>query len=343
MSVRLNKKNSIAVVIPSYKVKAQILSVLELIGPEVSSVYIVDDCCPQGTGRFVQQHSKDPRVVVLQHESNQGVGGAMVTGYRQAIADGHSIVVKIDGDGQMDPRLLPRFVQPILDGRADYTKGNRLYSPELLSSMPLVRLIGNAGLSFLTKGSTGYWNVMDPVNGYTAIHTRVLRALPLDKLDKGYFFETDILLRLNLVRAAVIEIPMQSKYEDEESNLNISRILFEFPVKHLRAGFKRFIFTYLIRDFNLCSLQFIIGGVLLLGGFAFGLAKWWEYANLGVTAATGTIMLAVLPIILGFQLLLAAVGYDITNVPKNAVHPVLGDGDLLGIEGLSVEQRAVSV
>jgi dolichol-phosphate mannosyltransferase len=322
------QQNSIAVVIPCYKVKAQILSVLEQIGPEVSVVYVVDDCCPQGTGRFVRQNSKDPRVVVLHHEKNQGVGGAMITGYKQAISNGHSIAVKIDGDGQMDPRLLTRFVQPILEGRADYTKGNRLYSPELLTSMPFIRLFGNAGLSFMTKVSTGYWNVMDPVNGYTAIHTKVLRVLPLDKIDRGYFFETDILLRLNLVRAAVVEIPMQSKYEDEESNLKISRILFEFPAKHFQAGTKRFVYTYLMRDFNLCSLQFIFGALLFAGGSIFGLAKWWEFSHLGVAAATGTIMLATLPIILGFQLLLAAVGYDIINVPRNAVHPVLDDGSL---------------
>jgi hypothetical protein len=121
---------------------------------------------------------------------------------------------------------------------------------------------------------------------------------------------------------------MQSKYEDEESNLRISRILFEFPSKHLRAGTKRFVYTYLMRDFNLCSLQFIIGALLFVGGSIFGIAKWWEFSHLGVAAATGTIMLATLPIILGFQLLLAAVGYDIINVPRNAIYPVLADETL---------------
>jgi hypothetical protein len=225
----------------------------------------------------------------------------------------------------MDPALIPKFALPILDGRADYTKGNRLYSPELLTSMPLLRLLGNAGLSFMTKVSTGYWNIMDPVNGYTAIHSRVLAVMPLDKIDNRYFFETDFLLRLNLVRALVLEIPMHSKYEDEESNLKIWRVAIEFPLKHLRALGKRFVYTYLLRDFNLCSLQFLIGIILFSGGGAFGAITWWQVSSLGIAAATGTIILATLPIILGFQLLLAAIGFDITNVPRTPIHPILDD------------------
>lgn len=184
---------NVAVVIPSYKVKDHILSVLNRIGPIVSRIYVVDDKCPQGTGKFVAEQCRDPRVAVLFHDVNQGVGGAMITGYRRALADGAEVVVKLDGDGQMDPDLIPTFVSPIERGVADYTKGNRFYAIENLEGMPFVRIFGNTSLSFVNKLSSGYWNVMDPTNGYTAIHASALSALPLSKIEKRYFFESDML------------------------------------------------------------------------------------------------------------------------------------------------------
>mgnify|MGYP002040991694 FL=1 len=193
----------IAVVIPCYKVTQHVLGVIADIGPEVERIYAVDDACPEGSGRFVEQHNHDPRVRVLYNPENRGVGGAVVTGYKAAMSEGIDIVVKIDGDGQMDPRLLPLFVRPLQRGQADYSKGNRFYRPESVQGMPPIRLFGNAVLSFLTKLSCGYWNVMDPTNGYTAVRTCVLAELPLDKLERRYFFETDMLFRLNTVRAVV--------------------------------------------------------------------------------------------------------------------------------------------
>lgn len=177
----------IAVVIPSYKVVGHILNVINTIGPEVCRVYIVDDCCPDGTGAFVQANAKDDRVVVIYHKENQGVGGAVTTGYKAAIEDGMDIIVKVDGDGQMDPSLIPDFVAPIIDGEADYTKGNRFFDLEGIHAMPKVRLFGNAALSFMTKISSGYWDLFDPTNGYTAIHRDVARHLPLNKISRRYF------------------------------------------------------------------------------------------------------------------------------------------------------------
>ena len=190
----------IAVAIPCYKVIQHVLDVIGQIGPEVSVIYAVDDACPDGSGAFIEANNTDPRVRVLYNPQNLGVGGAVVTAYKAAIADGMDIVVKIDGDGQMSPALLPKFVHPLLAGRADYSKGNRFYRPESVQGMPPIRLFGNAVLSFLTKLSCGYWNIMDPTNGYTAVRTCVLSELPLDKLEKRYFFETDMLFRLNTVR-----------------------------------------------------------------------------------------------------------------------------------------------
>ncbi|RYZ80439.1 MAG: glycosyltransferase family 2 protein, partial [Proteobacteria bacterium] len=185
----------IAVVIPAYKVKEFILDVISQVPENVAAIYVVDDACPQQSGKLVQEKCADPRVRVIHQEKNSGVGGATIRGIQHAFEEGNEIVVKIDGDGQMDPKLLPKFVKPILDGKADYSKGNRFHSPANLRSMPGTRLFGNAVLSFFSKATTGYWNIMDPTNGYFALHTSLVPALELDKLAPRYFFENDMLFR----------------------------------------------------------------------------------------------------------------------------------------------------
>jgi len=306
----------VAVVIPTYKVKDHILAVVSRIGPLVSRIYVVDDKCPQGSGKLVAEQCRDPRVIVLFHEVNQGVGGAMVTGYRRALADGADVVVKIDGDGQMDPELIPQFIAPIERGGADYTKGNRFYAIENLEGMPFLRVFGNTALSFVNKLSSGYWNVMDPTNGYTAIHASALAALPLSKIEKRYFFESDMLFRLNTIRAVVREVPMKAIYGEEKSNLSILKVLRDFPVKHLSRFIKRVGYNYVLRDFNVCTIELLSGLALLLFGLSIGSYTWYHSWRDQVGAPTGTIMLAVLPIIVGVQLLLAAVSSDVANVPK---------------------------
>ena len=184
---------TVAVVIPSYKVTRHILGVIAGIGPEITRIYVVDDKCPDNSGDFVSANCRDPRVTVVRHEQNQGVGGAVMSGYRAAIADGASVIVKVDGDGQMDGALIPAFIAPILAGEADYTKGNRFFNLEQIGSMPPMRLFGNAMLSLLTKLSSGYWDLFDPTNGFTAIHADAARFLPFDKISKRYFFESDML------------------------------------------------------------------------------------------------------------------------------------------------------
>ncbi|MGB7421849.1 MAG: glycosyltransferase family 2 protein [Comamonas sp.] len=309
----------IAVAIPCYRVTRHVLQVIAAIGPRVEAIYAVDDACPDGSGRFIEAHNHDPRVRVLYHPENRGVGGAMVTAYEAAIADGMDIVVKIDGDGQMDPALLGLFVRPIVRGQADYTKGNRFYRPESLRGMPTVRLLGNAALSLLTKFSTGYWNCMDPTNGYTAVHTTVLRKLPLHKLERRYFFETDMLYHLGTIRAVVHDVPMDAVYADETSNLRVSRALPEFFGKHLLRMVKRYFYLYLLRDFNIGSLYSLLGGVLCLGGLIFGGAHWVRSMATGEPASSGTVMLAALPLIIGIQFLIAFLHYDVGNVPREAL------------------------
>ncbi len=310
-------------VVPCYRVKASVAAVLEGIGPEVWRIYCVDDACPEQSGRYVQDRVRDPRVVCLFHDVNQGVGGAMVTGYRRAIADGATVVVKLDGDGQMDPRLLPAFVGPILAGECDYTKGNRFYRLADATAMPWIRMLGNAALSFMSKASSGYWNVFDPTNGYTAIHTSVLAELPLDKIAKRYFFESDLLFHLGTLRAVVRDVPQRAVYGDERSSLVISRILVPFFFGHVRNGLRRVVYSYLLREFAPATLEVMLGLPLLLFGLVFGITQWIRLESQGVLASSGTVMLAALPFLVGFQLLLAAVSYDVQNFPRIPLHPRL--------------------
>ncbi|MBK6614570.1 glycosyltransferase family 2 protein [Ottowia sp.] len=305
----------IAVAIPCYKVTQHVLSVIAAIGPEVEAIYAVDDACPDGSGRFIEENNRDPRVRVLYNPENRGVGGAIITAYKAALADGMDIVVKIDGDGQMNPALLPLFVRPLRRGQADYTKGNRFHRPESMQGMPPVRLFGNAVLSFLTKLSCGYWNVMDPTNGYTAVRTCVLAELPLDKLEQRYFFETDMLFRLNTVRAVVKDVPMDAVYADEESHLKVSRVLPEFLRKNCSRLWRRYVYNYLVRDFNVGSLYSLCGALLVFMGTLFGAWQWIVSSSTSHPATSGTVMLAALPILIGIQCLIAFLHYDVSNIP----------------------------
>lgn len=319
--------NRIAVVIPCYKVRNHIQGVIESIPPEVSVIYCVDDCCPDNSGDFIRENISDDRVEIIQHSENQGVGGAVMSGYRKARNDGCHIAVKIDGDGQMDPAMIDRFVAPILRGDADYTKGNRFYTFDDVSGMPFIRMLGNALLSFLAKLSTGYWSVFDPTNGYTAIHLSIVDKLGLEKVAKRYFFESDLLFRLNIARCVVVDVPMGSRYADEESNLRIHRILFPFLWGHTRNFLKRIIYSYYVRDFSLASLEFVIGMALTVSGTIFGVMKWLEAVEAGVPATAGTVMVAALQLVVGLQLILSAISYDMNAVPKQPLHRLLGRGD----------------
>ena len=314
---------SISVVIPCYRVGAHILDVIRSIGPEVTTIFAVDDRCPDGSGKFVRENCTDPRVAVLENTHNLGVGGAVMRGYEEAIAAGAEIIVKIDGDGQMDPALLPAFVVPIAAGDADYTKGNRFFDPEAFEAMPRARVVGNAALSFMTKLSTGYWNIFDPTNGYTAIHARVAERLPFKKISNRYFLETDILFRLNILNAVVVDVPMQARYEDEVSGLRIGKIIPEFFAKHVRNFIKRIIYRYFTRDFTAASVELVAGLLLVSFGMIWGSYHWYLSAIRDIVATAGTVMIAALTVLMGLQLLLAFLNYDIASVPKRVLHPNL--------------------
>ena len=256
---------------------------------------------------------------------NEGVGGATKRGFLAALGAGADIVVKLDGDGQMDPALITSLVAPIAEGQADYTKGNRFYSLENIATMPRHRVIGNVIMSFVSKLSSGYWHVFDPANGFIAIERSALRLLPLDRIADGYFFESDMLFRLNTLRAVVVDVPMHAQYGDEQSHLDVSRQLPVFVGKHVGNFCKRIFYNYFLRNFSVASIQWVLGPLLFAFGVVFGVSEWIGAERAGVAATAGTVMLAALPIIIGLQFVLAAIDFDVRNVPTVPIHRLLSE------------------
>ncbi len=309
-----------AVVIPAYKAEKHILRVLERIPDFISHVVVIDDCSPDRTAELVQQRTLvDPRVLLVQHTENQGVGGATVTGYHAAAEMGAMVIAKMDSDGQMDPNYLLPLINPIIQGKADYTKGNRfLYGTEI-ERMPLVRRIGNLGLSFLTKAASGYWNIFDPTNGYTAIRTALLKRMDLSKVDRRYFFETSLLIEMGIRRAVVRDVSIPARYGDETSSLSEWKALLEFPPKLLKGMLRRIYILHFFHDFTSIAV-FLLGGLAgVTFGLIWGIYHWVKSSQMGVPASTGTVMIAVLPLMIGIQLILQAIVLDIQNVPGEVV------------------------
>lgn len=306
----------VAVVIPCFRVTAHILDVLSKIGPEVMSIFVIDDACPEGSGDLVEKKSKDKRVTVLRHQENQGVGGAVITGYKAALAAGADVVVKIDGDGQMDPSLISTIAKPVIEGEADYSKGNRFDSLDSLFEMPRLRIFGNAVLSLWSKLSTGYWTITDPTNGFTAIHRKALLAIDLDKVRKSYFFESDMLFRLSIVNAVVTDVPMVAVYGEEKSSLKIGKVLFEFPWRHTVNLLKRIFYRYYLREWSVASFELPLGLLFIVFGSWFGLASYFAASAAGRATTAGQATLSAVALILGVQLLLSFLSYDVQSEPR---------------------------
>jgi len=311
------EKPTIAVVIPTYRAQNHILEVIAGIPEIVNHIIIVDDKCPEKSGQLVESLMPDVlhRITLVYHTFNQGVGGAMITGYKKALEMNSDIILKMDSDGQMDPKYIPYLIEPIIKNKAGYAKGNRFVDFKALREMPRLRLLGNSALSFLVKACSGYWNIMDPTNGFTAISRTTLDKINLDKISKRYFFESDMLINLNIHNTIIKDVPIPAFYGNEKSSLSISHSLFKFPSLLLKGLIKRFVFKYLIYDFNMVSVYIITGMPLLLWGLFFGVYKWVENALLDVITSTGTVMLSVLPLILGAQFIIAAINIDINSTP----------------------------
>jgi len=310
-------KHVIAVILPSYKVKEHIRNVVETIPDFIDYIIIVDDKCPEGSGKYVESFcSASDRIKIVYHEVNKGVGGAVISGYKLALELNVDIAVKMDGDGQMNPDYIQQLVDPIIQNKADYTKGNRFYDFKALKKMPAIRLFGNSILSFLLKVASGYWNIMDPTNGFTAINREAIESLNFDKISNRYFFESDMLVNLNICNKVVKDVNIPAFYGDEKSSMNIKSIVLKFPFLLCRRFSKRILLKYFIYDFNMASVYTLVGLPMLLFGAGFGIYRWIYGVMHGVENSTGTVMLSVLPLILGVQFILQAISIDIHSVPK---------------------------
>ncbi|MFK5970581.1 MAG: glycosyltransferase family 2 protein [Candidatus Marithrix sp.] len=311
------KENKISIVIPTYKALNHIQLVVDGIPDWVDHIIVVDDSCPNNTGSFVKdQYKNRSQILVLFNKTNQGVGGATITGYKKAIELGSQIIVKMDSDNQMDPTFLSNLIDPVANNEAGYSKGNRFVDFKALRSMPRMRLLGNSALSFMVKASSGYWNIMDPTNGFTAISYIAVNKLNLDNISKRYFFESDMLINLNIQNTVISDVSIPARYGNEDSSLSIWNTLLKFPPRLIKGAIKRFFFKYLIYDFNMVSVYTLTGFPLLLWGIFYGIFKWIQNSFLGVETPTGTVMLSVLPLILGTQFLLAAINIDIESTPR---------------------------
>jgi len=304
----------ICVVIPMYRVEPYIQNVITCIPGWVKYIIAVDDASTDNSAGVVAQID-DPRIILIRNELNLGVGGAMLAGYNRAVELGATVIVKMDGDGKMDPDYLPDLLRPIIEGRADYTKGNRFADNQMLYSMPFIRRMGNLGLSFLLKLASGYWKIFDPTNGYTAVDALVFQKIDQTKIHHRYFFESSLLIELNLLGAVMVDVMIPASYKGETSSLSISRALWEFPKLILQGFLRRLWLQYFVLDFSPGSLFLVVGSLLMLFGTVWGGVKWIHSIQVGVAATTGTVMIAVLPFILGFQLLLQAINFDLQRSP----------------------------
>jgi glycosyltransferase involved in cell wall biosynthesis len=307
-------------IIPTYKARATICDVVRKALRYTDVVVVVDDACPEGSAdAVVAAFRGHPSVHVIRRAKNGGVGAATKTGIEKALELEADVIVKVDADGQMDVTYIPSIVELFAnDQNLAFVKGNRFFDPRVLSKMPALRLFGNSWLSLFVKFASGYWNILDPTNGYIAFSGQLLPAVNWRNFADCYFFEISILCELGLKRANIAEIEMTTIYGEESSSLSIPRTLLSFPPKLFRFFVRRLLLQYFIFDINLGSLYILLG--FLLCGFSAGFAgfEWVQSALTNVPRSTGTVMLAVLPFLMGFQLLLNALLYDVQFAPKSA-------------------------
>jgi dolichol-phosphate mannosyltransferase len=310
-------RHRVTVVVPCYDVARHVVAVVTSLPAFVDHVVVVDDGSRDDFAAAASAIRSD-HVTVIRHPRNLGLAMAMKSGIREALRAGADIVVKVDGDGQMDPDEMARLVGPVAAGDADLAKGNRLMRRRHLAGMPQARLAGNLLLSVLAKFASGYWNVSDPSNGYLAIRRELLEEIELDRLGPRYFFETSLLCEANLAGAVVREVPMPARYGAERSSLSVRAAATGFPLLLLRACLRRVALRHFLRDFTPVALFSVVGAALVTLGAAYGLRGWLHHSALGEPTPAGTIAVAGLPVIAGFQLLLQALVLDIGSVPTRS-------------------------
>jgi len=266
------KSKSIVVVVPAFNEETQIGRVIDTMPDFVDRIVVVDDASKDNTAGVVETlRAENPRIVLLRHEVNQGVGGAITTGYKWARDNDFEAAVVMAGDGQMDPADLPAILDPVVEDRADFTKGNRLFTGDAFRQIPKVRYFGNAVLSLLTKIASGYWHVADSQTGYTALSKSVLHTIDWDKMYKRYGQPNDLLVKLNVYNFRVKDIPIKPVYHiGEKSGIRIRKVVFSIGWLLVKLFFWRLKEKYIIRDFHPLVFFYALGFFLfLLSGLFF--------------------------------------------------------------------------
>jgi len=311
--IGLYRERKIGVVVPAHNEEDFLGGVLRSMPSYVDAVFVVDDGSTDGTGRVLEEcRSKDPRIKPVVHKENHGVGASIGDGYRQALEGGMDVIAVMAGDGQMDPGQLPSLLDPVVNGEADYAKGNRLPRRELRRSMPKRRLLGNAMLSLLTKIASGYWNVLDPQNGYTAASREVLEKLDLEGIYPGYGCPNDILIKLNVYNFRVRDVWMPAVYGNEVSGIRMRSYVPKVSRLLVKGFFWRLWEKYVITDFHPLIFFYFLGMVLLPIGLVIGLMVAYYRFMFG-TITLSTVILAALLIISGMQSLFFAMLFDMQS------------------------------
>jgi glycosyltransferase involved in cell wall biosynthesis len=305
------KNHSIAVVVPAYNEEQLIGNTLSSIPEFVDRIYAVNDASVDNTQAIIEEISqKDPRVLPIRHGKNLGVGSAVSSGYKRARDDNMDITVVMDGDNQMDSHLMPSMIDPIVKNRADYTKGNRLLSPEYRRGMSKWRFLGNTILTFLTKFSSGYWNLMDPQNGYTAISHRALERINLDTLYPRYGYLNDLLVKLNVFGFRVMNIEMPARYGREKSKIRYGSYIRKVSGVLLRDFLYRLKMKYIVLSFHPLVIFYLFGFAMTIIGLLTGIyTLYFVFVQGGPLFIRGVLSLLIFAI--GFQFLSFALLFDI--------------------------------
>jgi glycosyltransferase involved in cell wall biosynthesis len=305
------QEKTVAVVVPAYNEEKLIGKVLKTMPAFVDHVVVVDDASSDRTGEMVKAHQKeDSRVISLRLKRNEGVGGAIVTGYKWARDHEVDISAVMAGDAQMDPRDLPRLLDPLIKGEVDYSKGNRLFTGKAWRIIPKARYLGNAILSFLTKIASGYWHVADSQSGYTAVNLKVLKTLDLDGIYKRYGMPNDLLVKLNVFQFRVRDIPINPVYGvGERSYMKIYKVIFTLSFLLFKLFFWRLKEKYIIRDFHPLVLFYLLGFLLTPIGTIFGGYLLFYRFFVGTVAPTSALFAAFFAIS-GLQSLFFAMWFD---------------------------------
>ena len=309
----------VAAVVPAYKEESMIATVITTMPEYVDHIVIVDDCSPDGTSDVVRALG-DPRVTLIRHEVNKGVGGAIITAHKAAVELGSDVNVVMAGDAQMDPAYLPDLLDAVTSGGYGFAKANRFFRADSYDGMPGYRVFGNIVLSFMTKFASGYWQLFDPQNGYTAIRTSVFQKISLDRVANRYSFENDLLIHLNIAGVSAVDVPIPAVYGNEVSSIKLTKVVPELLSLLFKGFWRRIWYRDILWSFSPVALLLLVGSFLTLCSIIAGI--WILAMTIGPDVATaGTVLVAVTPFVVGVQMLVSALQLDIQATPDKPTYP----------------------